>query len=81
LLWGGGFCFFFFFPVVFGHAFEEAADCAFAGAAVAVGEDVAALVLFGFGGVLHVCPPHGWFLMQSLRKTWVRSGLISELAG
>lgn len=34
-----------------------------AAAAVAVGEDVAALVLFSrFGGVLHVVPPHGVFL-------------------
>ena len=33
---------------------------AWALAAVAVGEDVAALVLFGlFGYVLHVSPPHG----------------------
>jgi hypothetical protein len=33
---------------------------AWACAAMAVGEDVAALVLFGcFGGVLHLVPPHG----------------------
>lgn len=49
---------------------------AWTGAAAAVGEDVAALVLFGF--LLHECPPpHGVFLVQSLRKIRVRSGLGS----
>jgi hypothetical protein len=47
-----------------------------AGAAVAVGEDVAALVLFGgFGGV-HVCPPHGCFL----RKVFERDEMSLDLS-
>ena len=45
-------------------------------AAMAVGEDVAALVLFGcFGCVLHLIPPHGVFFVQSLRKRRDESGL------
>ena len=49
---------------------------AWAGAAASVGEDVAALVLFGcFGCVLHVVPPHGCFFVQSLRKRRDESGL------
>ena len=51
-----------------------------AGAAASVGEDVAALVLFWyFGGVLHVSPPHGYFFVQSLRKTGDRSGLMVRI--
>jgi hypothetical protein len=51
-----------------------------AAAAVAVGEDVAALVAFGcFGlwldGVVHWSLPTGYFLVQSLRKKGVESGL------
>jgi hypothetical protein len=47
---------------------------------MAVGEDVAALVAFGcFGlwldGVVHRSLPTGYFLVQSLRKKRVRSGL------
>ena len=57
--------------------------CAEAGAAaaVAVGEDVAALVAFwcaGFGvddGVLHCVPPTGCKCVQSLRKKRPESGL------
>jgi hypothetical protein len=58
---------------------------AWAAAAAAVGEDVAALVAFGclgfaaeFGvdGVVHGIP-HGYFFVQSLRKVRVRSGLLA----
>jgi hypothetical protein len=49
---------------------------AWAGAAASVGEDVAALVLFGcFRCVLHVVSPHGCFFVQSLRKRRDKSGL------
>ena len=49
---------------------------AWTGAAAAVGEDVAALVLFGcFSGVLHRCLPTGYFIAQSLRRKRVKSGL------
>jgi hypothetical protein len=52
---------------------------AWAGAAVTVGEDVAALVLFGgFGGVLHVSLPTGCFFVQSLRRRRDRSGLAGS---
>jgi len=49
---------------------------AWAQAAAAVGEDVAALVLFGlFGCRLHLVPlPMGYFFVQSLGKTRDRSG-------
>ena len=44
--------------------------------AAAVGEDVAALVLFRrFGGVLHVSLPTGYFFVQSLRNRRDESGL------
>ena len=57
---------------------ELFASEAWAGAAVAVGEDVAALVLFGrFGAVLHVFPPHGVLFVQSLRKRLDESGLLT----
>jgi hypothetical protein len=51
-----------------------------AAAAVAVGEDVAALEAFRcFGlwldGVVHGPSPTGYFLVQSLRKKRVKSGL------
>jgi hypothetical protein len=54
-----------------------------AAAAVAVGEDVAALVAFGcFGfcldGVVHWSLPTGYFLVQSLRNKRVESGLPSS---
>ena len=46
------------------------------GAAAAVGEDVAALVLFWrFGCVLHWSLPTGYFFVQSLRRKRVESGL------
>jgi hypothetical protein len=49
---------------------------AWARTAVAVGEDVAALVLFGcFGCVLHSPSPGGTFFVQSLRKRRDESGL------
>ncbi len=49
---------------------------AWTGAAASVGEDVAALVLFGcFGCVLHVVLPTGTFFVQSLRKRRDESGL------
>jgi hypothetical protein len=61
---------------------------AWAAAAVAVGEDVAALEAFGcFGlrldGVVHGPSPTGYFLVQSLRKKRVESGLrpFSRLKG
>jgi hypothetical protein len=39
-------------------------------AAMAVGEDVAALVLFGcFGGVLHLVPPHGVLFLRKVFRT------------
>jgi hypothetical protein len=60
---------------------------AWASAAVAVGEDVAALIAFGCfgvwrlvlfdGGVVHWSLPAGYFLVQSLRMKRVRSGLAS----
>lgn len=54
-----------------------------AAAAAAVGEDVAALVAFGcFGWCVHlVPPPTGYFLVQSLRKKQVKSGLPFGLCG
>jgi hypothetical protein len=61
-----------------------------ASAAVSVGEDVAALVLFRcFDSLLHVFPPHGCFSVQSLRRKGDESGLedqrvsllASQLAG
>jgi hypothetical protein len=52
---------------------------AWARAAVSVGEDVAALVLFRcLDSLLHVFPPHGCFFVQSLRKKRDRSGLRSS---
>jgi hypothetical protein len=55
---------------------EVFAAQAWAGAAVAVGEDVAALVVFRcLVGVVHVPLPTGTFFVQSLRKKGVESGL------
>jgi hypothetical protein len=60
---------------------------AWAAAAVAVGEDVAALVAFGFGlwclvlfddGGVHWSLPTGYFLVQSLQRKGVESGLPSS---
>ena len=53
---------------------------AWAQAAAAVGEDVAALVLFGlFGCWLHLVPlPTGYFLVQSLRRKRDESRLPSS---
>jgi hypothetical protein len=52
---------------------------AWAAAAVAAGEDVAALVAFGcFGLCVHLVPPDGVVLVQSLRRKGVESGLSSS---
>jgi hypothetical protein len=54
---------------------EVFAAKAWAGAAVAIGEDVAALVVLRFGCVVHVPLPTGTCFVQSLRKKGVESGL------
>ena len=60
---------------------ELLAAQAWTGAAASVGEDVAALVLFGgFGGVLHVFLPTAVLFAQSLRKRRDRSGLPAQLS-
>jgi hypothetical protein len=62
--------------VVVAEVFSAEAGAA---AAVAVGEDVTALILFWcFGCVLHVVPPHWCFFVQSLRRKGVESGLSSS---
>jgi len=45
--------------------------------AVAVGEDVAALEVWVFRFVVLTAPPPGYFLVQSLRRKRVKSGLPS----
>jgi hypothetical protein len=68
--------------VVVAEVFSAEAGAA---AAVAVGEDVAALVAFGcfglwFDGIVHWSLPTGYFLVQSLRRKRVESGLCVRVS-